>query len=335
MARVRPAAPRARRHARRPHGRARRGRRRRLPQAAWVAVGSPVADGASALARLLADAVDATRTAEEVGLRGWVPEPAHLAVERLLLAQRELAEAAVEHELGPLLRDERLGPELIETLQVYFDAGENMRETARQLHLANRTVAYRLARDRGAARGARSTARPGAGSRSRCSSAGSSRAATEVLGTLIVSPLASRIRDPEARHRLTGQATAAMLDRGATNVEVHEVSEPATIRAAAEAAIARDSGLVVVAGGDGTVRDASSVLAGTGIPVGILPCGTGNLYASAVGVPRDLRQALVAVRAGIPAPHDVGPGAPHRARRRRPSWTVASSSPAGPASMPA
>ena len=45
----------------------------------------------------------------------------------------------------------------------------------------------------------------------------------------------------------------------------------------------------MVAGGDGTVRDASSVLAGTGIPVGILPCGTGNLYASAVGVPRDLR----------------------------------------------
>ena len=32
----------------------------------------------------------------------------------------------------------------IETLQVYFDAGENMREAARRLHLANRTVAYRL-----------------------------------------------------------------------------------------------------------------------------------------------------------------------------------------------
>ena len=121
-------------------------RGRRLATPAWVAVGSPVAAGASALSGLLADAVDAVRTAEEVGLRGWVPDSAHLAVERLLLAQRELAEAAVEHELGPLLRDERLGPELVETLQVYFDAGENMRETARQLHLANRTVAYRLAR---------------------------------------------------------------------------------------------------------------------------------------------------------------------------------------------
>ncbi len=111
---------------------------------AWVAVGSPVVEGVEAIAGVLADVVDAVRTAEDVGLRGWIPDPGHLAVERLLLAQRDLGEAAVAHELGPLLADERLGPELIETLQVYFDAGENMREAARRLHLANRTVAYRL-----------------------------------------------------------------------------------------------------------------------------------------------------------------------------------------------
>ncbi len=111
---------------------------------AWVAVGSLPVDGAEHLGGSLADLVDAVRTAEDVGLRGWIPDPGHLAVERLLLAQRDLGEAAVQHELGPLLADERLGPELVETLQVYFDAGENMRETARRLHLANRTVAYRL-----------------------------------------------------------------------------------------------------------------------------------------------------------------------------------------------
>ena len=111
---------------------------------AWVAVGSPVVEGVEAIAGVLADVVDAVRTAEDVGLRGWIPDPGHLAVERLLLAQRDLGEAAVAHELGPLLADDRLGPELIETLQVYFDAGENMREAARRLHLANRTVAYRL-----------------------------------------------------------------------------------------------------------------------------------------------------------------------------------------------
>jgi hypothetical protein len=111
---------------------------------AWVAVGSPTVEGVEAIAGVLADVVDAVRTAEDVGLRGWIPEPGHLAVERLLLAQRDLGEAAIAHELGPLLADDRLGPELVETLQVYFDAGENMREAARRLHLANRTVAYRL-----------------------------------------------------------------------------------------------------------------------------------------------------------------------------------------------
>ncbi|HYO44458.1 MAG TPA: helix-turn-helix domain-containing protein [Candidatus Limnocylindrales bacterium] len=117
---------------------------RRAQPSAWVAVGSPVVRGAEGLAPAVADVIDAARTAETVGLRGWVPDPGHLAVERLLLAQPDLGEAAVAHELGPLIADERLGRELIETLQVYFDSGENMREAARRLHLANRTVAYRL-----------------------------------------------------------------------------------------------------------------------------------------------------------------------------------------------
>ena len=47
-------------------------------------------------------------------------------------------------ELGPVLADDRFGGELIETLQAYFDAGENVTAAARRLHLATRTVAYRL-----------------------------------------------------------------------------------------------------------------------------------------------------------------------------------------------
>jgi hypothetical protein len=112
----------------------------------WVAVGSAPVAGIGPLAAVLLDLLDAARTADLIGRRGWIDDPEALAVERLLLASRELGASAVERELGPLLADERLGEELVETLQVYFDAGGNMRETARRMHLATRTVAYRLER---------------------------------------------------------------------------------------------------------------------------------------------------------------------------------------------
>ena len=50
--------------------------------------------------------------------------------------------------------------------------------------------------------------------------------------------------------------------------------------------------LVLVCGSDGTVREVCAELAGTGIPVGIVPAGTGNLLARNLAIPLYLRAAI-------------------------------------------
>ena len=68
------------------------------------------------------------------------------------------------------------------------------------------------------------------------------------------------------------------------------VEDPGTGQAAAASVAGAD--LVMVCGGDGTVREVCAELAGTGIPVGIIPAGTGNLLARNLDIPLYLRSAI-------------------------------------------
>lgn len=63
---------------------------------------------------------------------------------------------------------------------------------------------------------------------------------------------------------------------------------------------------VVAAGGDGTVGEVITGLAGTGVPLGIVPKGTGNQVAFNLGIPRGVEAAVDAVVNGVPTPMDLG-----------------------------
>lgn len=63
---------------------------------------------------------------------------------------------------------------------------------------------------------------------------------------------------------------------------------------------------VVVAGGDGTIRFVAGRLADSGHPLGIIPLGTFNNFARALGLPTGLEEAIEVVRSGSPRPVTLG-----------------------------
>lgn len=107
------------------------------------------------------------------------------------------------------------------------------------------------------------------------------------LATLIVNPAAG------GAWRLTKHlpAITKILAAGGFGTRVLHTTSAAN-SAAALAAGARDSALVVACGGDGTVHGVVQGLAHTSVPLGILPLGTANALARNLGLPLDPRAAV-------------------------------------------
>ncbi len=105
---------------------------------------------------------------------------------------------------------------------------------------------------------------------------------------MIVNP----IKVPEDFRR---KVETAVTERG-VDIELWlETTEDDPGVAMAQRAVKDAVDLVVVAGGDGTVRVVCAELAGTDIPVAVLPAGTGNLLARNLGISLDMDDALAEV----------------------------------------
>ncbi|MEU6688400.1 diacylglycerol kinase family protein [Streptomyces sp. NPDC046832] len=97
-------------------------------------------------------------------------------------------------------------------------------------------------------------------------------------------------------------------------LEHHGHTAPVFVETTAEdpgggqtAGVVRDGAtLVVVCGGDGTLRAAAESLAGTDVPLALVPCGTGNLLARNLGLPLAPADALDAALRGTAHRIDLG-----------------------------
>ena len=105
---------------------------------------------------------------------------------------------------------------------------------------------------------------------------------------------------------IAGQSDAGLLKntleeafaKEGWTLDVYETTGGEDVAELTRAAIERGAELVVAAGGDGTVAGVVNGLANSGVPLGILPVGTGNGLARALGIPLGVEDALALLVGG-------------------------------------
>ncbi|GAA4562938.1 diacylglycerol kinase family protein [Micromonospora coerulea] len=85
---------------------------------------------------------------------------------------------------------------------------------------------------------------------------------------------------------------ASLVAAGVGRLLWYEVPKSRKAPKRVRKALKKGADLLLVWGGDGMVQRCADTLAGTGVPMGILPAGTANLFATNLGIPADLTEAV-------------------------------------------
>jgi YegS/Rv2252/BmrU family lipid kinase len=121
----------------------------------------------------------------------------------------------------------------------------------------------------------------------------------------IVNPMSGAGLDPN----VAGQRVAMIRDelqRRKLDATIQLTERSGHGRELAAAAAAANIDLVIVWGGDGTVNEVGSGLAGSRTALGLIPAGSGNGLAGALGIPRAPQAALATILDGRTSAVDVG-----------------------------
>ena len=118
---------------------------------------------------------------------------------------------------------------------------------------------------------------------------------------VILNPAAGNVRARRLRERVHAAFAAQRHP-----IELVETEGPGHATTLAREAARLGYRVVCAVGGDGTLAETATALAGTGTPMAIVPRGTANQLAANLGIPRDVEEAVHLAVHGTPVDVDVG-----------------------------
>jgi YegS/Rv2252/BmrU family lipid kinase len=121
---------------------------------------------------------------------------------------------------------------------------------------------------------------------------------------IIINPVSGGVASSEVLRRI--ELAKSMIERLDEPGQVHVSQRRGHARELAADAAATGARLVMAWGGDGTVNEVASALAGGETALGIIPAGSGNGLARHLGVARQPGKAISQALAAVPRKIDVG-----------------------------
>jgi YegS/Rv2252/BmrU family lipid kinase len=107
----------------------------------------------------------------------------------------------------------------------------------------------------------------------------------------IINPVSGAGMDPHVAERRVALIRDE-LNRRELDGSIRVTERSGHARELALSAIADGADLLIVWGGDGTLNEVGAAAAGSATSIGIIPAGSGNGFAAALGIPRDPSMAL-------------------------------------------
>jgi diacylglycerol kinase family enzyme len=102
------------------------------------------------------------------------------------------------------------------------------------------------------------------------------------------------------RHRRFNEVeqAARILKEAGIATELAPTTARSSATQTAREAVAQRRGMVIVCGGDGTINEVVNGLAGSQVPLALLPAGTANILAKELGIPWDIPHAARLIAGG-------------------------------------